>query len=127
MLYLRCRWLPHAAVLALTLTALGCGGGGGGVSLGPAPATAQGTVVDLESGAPLSGATVRSGGRSARTAADGTFTLGIEVGICSVTISRSSYHTGSYTAEAAAGEVVQMGTLTLANESGAPPPPPFEE
>jgi hypothetical protein len=114
------------AAVALCLAAMGCGsGGGGGVSLGPAPATARGTVVDLESGAPISGASVRSAGRSARTAADGTFTLGIETGIASVTVARSDYHTGTYTAEATPGQIVEMGTLSLASEEGAPPPPPF--
>jgi hypothetical protein len=121
------RGFPMAAALAtMVVTVSGCGGGGGGgTSLGPPPATARGTVVDLESGQPISGASVRSAGRSARTSADGTFTLGVEVGIFSVTVSRSSYHTGTYTDEAQSGEQVNMGTLTLSSQDGAPPPPPF--
>jgi hypothetical protein len=117
------RW---ALVMALGLLAMGCGGGGGGITMGPAPATARGLVVDLESRAPLAGASVRSAGRSARTAADGSFVLGIETGIASITVSRSNYHTQTFTAEAVVGQEVDMGTLTLANTDGAPPPPPFE-
>jgi hypothetical protein len=118
-------WL-WAAIGVVCLAILGCGGGGGGgVSLGPPPAFARGTVVDMETGQPLPGAVVRSAGRSARTAADGRFTLGIEVGIVTISISRANYHTATYSAEAAMGEEVEMGTLTLANQTGAPPPPPF--
>ena len=60
-------------------------------------------------------------------AADGSFVLGIETGIASITVSRSNYHTQTFTAEAVDGQEVNMGTLTLANTDGAPPPPPFEE
>lgn len=115
------RW---TVILALGLVTIGCGSGGM-VSLPPAPASARGTVVDLESGAPLSGASVRSGGRTARSAADGSFVLGIEVGPASVSVSRSEYHTGTYTTDAIAGQEVDMGALTLSSEDGAPPPPPF--
>lgn len=125
----RRRW-RHASMMALgaavALTALGCGGGGGGVGLGPAPAWVSGVVVDWESSQPLSGASVRSAGRSARTAADGSFRLGVETGIVTLSVSRTNYHTGTFTAETTAGQQVDLGTLALAHQNGAPPPPPFE-
>lgn len=110
---------------ALVLTLAGCGGGGGS-GPGPAPAAARGTVVDLETGQPISGASVRSAGRSTRTATDGTFRLGIETGISTITISRKSYHTATFTVEAEFGQEVEVGTLTLSNQQSAPPPPAFE-
>jgi hypothetical protein len=114
-----------AAGIALALAAAGCGGGGG-AGLGPAPATVRGTVVDDASGEPISGARVRSGGRSAQTAADGTFTVGAEVGMVSLTVSATDYYTGNATATTSAGQETDVGPVPLApQEDGSPPPAPF--
>jgi hypothetical protein len=113
-----------AAGIALALAAAGCGGGGG-AGLGPAPATVRGTVVDDASGQPISGARVRSGSRSAQTAADGTFTVGAEVGMVSLTVSAAAYYTSSATATTTAGQEADVGTVPLAQQNGSPPPAPF--
>ncbi|MDQ6629761.1 MAG: carboxypeptidase-like regulatory domain-containing protein, partial [Pseudomonadota bacterium] len=66
-------------VSALMLVVAACGGGGSDSTL-PAPTAAStgsisGTVVGSSSGAALSGVAVKSAGRSASTAADGSYTL----------------------------------------------------
>src|SRR3712207_862606 len=84
-----------------TVVGVACGGGGGGGGGGPTPggdpASVRGAVVDDATGQPVSGARIRSGGRSARAAADGTFTLGVEVGAVSITVSATDYHPLTYT------------------------------
>jgi|GEM_PF-1984839 len=71
----RGRW-PFVA--ALMLVVAGCGGGGS-YSTPPPPVTAtgsvSGTVVVSSTGAALTGVAVTSAGRSASTAADGSYTL----------------------------------------------------
>ena len=72
------RWL---LALALLLIVAACGGGGGdGTPATPPPATptgtVSGTVVVADSGAALAGVTVSAAGRTASTAADGSYTLG---------------------------------------------------
>ena len=115
-----------SVIMLLSLALAGCGGGGGSISLGPAPATVQGIVLDDATGQPISGATARSGGRSARTTPEGAFTLGVEVGIVSITVSKSHYNAGTVTANPTAGESVDLGTISLTNSDTAPPPPPLE-
>lgn len=57
-------------------------------------ATLQGQVLDAVSGAPIGGLTVRAQGRSAKTAADGTYLLtGLESGSATVRFERYGYTT----------------------------------
>jgi hypothetical protein len=124
MLWNRVRVLLGVAAAMLTLGVAGCGGGGGGGGLGVAPASVRGTVLDETSTQPIRGARVRSGGRSALTRADGTFTLGVELGPITVSVSAENYYTGTFTATTTTGEQVDMGTLTISSSIGTPPPPP---
>jgi Carboxypeptidase regulatory-like domain len=112
-----------SAGILLALAAMGCGGGGAG--LGPAPANVAGTVVDEATGQPISGARVRSGSRSTQTAPDGTFTVGTDAGMVSLTASAADYFTGSFTAETAAGQTTNVGEVHLSSQNGSPPPAPF--
>jgi Carboxypeptidase regulatory-like domain len=126
MMRYRCRlFAGWAAGIGLALAVAGCGGGGGGGSLAPAPATVSGTVVDTASGRPISGARVSSAGHSSRTASDGTFTVGADVGMISLTVTATNYFTGSFTATTTAGQTTDLGTVSLSNQNGSPPPTPF--
>lgn len=125
MMRYQCRILGGwAAGIALALAVAGCGGGGG-AGLGPAPATVRGTVVDDASGQPISGARVRSGSRSAQTAPDGTFVVGADAGTVSLTVSATGYYTGNATTSTTPGQETNVGTVTLAQQNGSPPPAPF--
>lgn len=70
------------AVVGVMLAAhflVGCGGGGGGGGGAPPPTPtgrAAGTVRDLATQQPISGATVAIGGRSDVTGADGSYDIG---------------------------------------------------
>jgi hypothetical protein len=114
-----------AAGIALALAMAGCGGGGGGGGLAPAPATVSGIVLDNSSGRPIGGARVSSASHSARTASDGTFTVGADVGMVSLTVTATNYFTGSFTATTTAGQTTDLGTVSLSNQNGSPPPAPF--
>jgi Carboxypeptidase regulatory-like domain len=81
-------------------------------------------VVDDATGQPISGARVRSGSRSAQTAPDGTFTIGTDAGMVSLTVSAAEYFSNSVTAQATAGQTTNAGTVRLSSQN-APPPPPF--
>jgi hypothetical protein len=61
--------------LALTLLMAACGGGSDSAPPAAATGTISGTVAVSSNGAALPGVAVTSAGRSARTAADGSFTL----------------------------------------------------
>ncbi len=79
-----------------------------------------GTVVDFKTGAPLSGATVKTdpGGATATTRADGSFRIGGEEGIppgsYSVSVGRSGYNPGHGSGEVIGkGSVADVGTVAL--------------
>lgn len=81
-----------AAILALSLS--GCGGGGG--SAGPSPAsrgvTVSGAVLDATTGAPIAGASVTVGARSALTDSSGTYTVSdVAIGSQELQVSAAGY------------------------------------
>ena len=123
------RWVrPLLAVLAvagLVGALAGCGGGGGGGSSSNNSATRiSGVVEDGQSSSPIAGATVTAGGSSAKTDANGAFTLGVSPGKVTVTISATGYQTGTFSAVADQGLSNDIGVLTLLNADTNPPAPP---
>jgi hypothetical protein len=123
----RDRWarlfLALCAVAVLGLGLTGCGGGGGGSS-SSSSTHITGVVVDRQTNDPIVGATVRAGGRSARTSDSGAFDLGVPAGNITVTISASGYQTGTFTAVADEGLRTNVGILTLLSADNNPPSPP---
>jgi hypothetical protein len=84
----------------------------------------RGIVVDESTDRPIRGARIQSGGRSARSGSDGSFTLGVEVGPITVSVSAENYYTGTFNTTTTAGQQVDLGTLEISSSIGTPPPPP---
>jgi hypothetical protein len=122
------RWarlvLAVVAVAGLSVGLVGCGGGGGGSSSSSGSTRITGVVVDQQTDAPVPGATVRVGSKSAKTDANGSFTLGVSPGNVSVTISATGYQTGTFSAVADEGLNTNIGVLRLLNADNNPPAPP---
>ncbi|MFQ6132916.1 MAG: carboxypeptidase regulatory-like domain-containing protein [Armatimonadota bacterium] len=117
-------WLPLlacAAILAWGLTG-GCGGGGNGPA--PPQGSLSGTVVDLDTQAPLAQADVSASGRSDTTPADGSFLLdNLADGDHTLTVSRVGYQTRQLQVTVS-GDTVLPAPISLAQTGGGPPGPP---
>jgi hypothetical protein len=125
-------WL---ALCGLCVVAVGCGGGGGGGLPGNggggglSGAGIQGRVVERNSVQPIENATVTVDNRSTRSAADGTFSLSVDVGsqarTISISVAATNFHTGTFSAVVEPGLPSDVGDLGIANIDSGPPPPPF--
>lgn len=124
------RWarslLAVLAVAGLMTAAAGCGGGGGGSSSSSNNSATRitGIVEDGQSSSPIGGATVAAAGNSARTDANGAFTLSVPAGKVTVTITAPGYQSGTFSAVADQGLSNDIGVLTLLNADTNPPAPP---
>lgn len=98
--------LMTAATMA-AIFAAGCGGGNGGPS-----STAGGTVRDDATLQPLAGVRVTTGGASATSAADGTFSLSTTSGTRTIVFAAADYVRREVSAALNAG-VNDLGTIYL--------------
>jgi hypothetical protein len=122
----RTRFLLALLVFAGCVLGLaGCGGGGGSSSGSSGGSTTiTGVVQDRQSNDPIPGATIKVGSASAKTDANGSFSLGVAPGNLTVTISAPGYQTGTFSAVADEGLRTNIGVLTLLNGDTNPPAPP---
>ena len=81
-------------------------------------------VEDLQTSAPIAGATVKAGGSSTTTDANGAFNLSVPVGKLTVSITAPGYQSGSFSAVSDPGQTDDVGVLTLLNADTNPPAPP---
>lgn len=108
----------------LSIGLVGCGGGGGGSSSSSGSTRIAGVVQDRQTSDPISGATVKVGGASAKTDANGGFDLSVPPGNVTMTITAPGYQTGTFSAVADQGVRTNVGVLTLVNGDNNPPAPP---
>jgi hypothetical protein len=121
----RARLLLSLFISGIFITSLvGCGGGGGGSSSSSGSTRITGVVQDRQTSDPIPGATVKVGGTSARTDANGSFDLTVAPGNVTVTITAPGYQTGTFSAVADEGLRTNVGVLTLLNGDNNPPAPP---
>lgn len=120
------RWarllLAGVIIAGLCLGWAGCGGGGGGSS---SSTRITGVIQDSQTLQPIKGATVKVGGSSTKTSADGTFELGVSPGDLSVAVSAPGYQSQTFTAVADKGQLSNIGVLKLLSGDNNPPPPPI--
>lgn len=91
---------------------------------GSGPSTLTGAIVDAASGAPISGAVFAvSGGPSAASAADGSFSIGgVNGGSYTATISASGYATQTLSIQVPAGVTASLGSIGLYQSNGSTAP-----
>jgi hypothetical protein len=125
--YIRAGWI---AVCGLALFAVGCGGGGGVGQIGDGNGTVGGTsirgrVVEAVSRQPIENATVTVGGRSTRTSADGRFSLAVDPGERTISVSAQNFLAGTFNTIVEPNQQVDVGDLGLSDIDSGPPPPPI--
>jgi hypothetical protein len=126
------RWDRRARLLlalffisSFLLGLVGCGGGGGGSSSSSSGSTQiTGVVQDRQSNDPIPAATVKVGSVTAKTDANGSFSLSVPPGNITMTITAPGYQTGTFSAVADEGVRTNVGVLTLLNGDNNPPAPP---
>lgn len=105
----------------------------GDLFIGPSEVSLTGTLVDSANGTGIAGATVSIAGRTAVSAANGTFTvtqvaysaasLSVFLGLQG-TAARTGYFSGFFSpTSAAVGGVVNVGSISLVPTGGDSPPP----
>jgi hypothetical protein len=102
---------------ALAVVLTGCGGGGGSGPSTGAPVTVTGTVLSVETGLPASaGATVKIGGQTATTDADGKFALSnVGSGTTSGSVTAANELPLTLTLALTPNRANNLGTLYLSN------------
>jgi ABC-type Fe3+ transport system substrate-binding protein len=82
-------------------------------------ATVAGRVTDVDTGTPVSGATVSVNGKTVTTASDGTYSLTVELGSYTLSASKEGYNTSSQAVEAT--EVMTYTLNVVLTPSEMPP------
>jgi carboxypeptidase family protein len=124
------RWTTAGRVLSgLTLGFLlclgaGCGGGGGSSPGAVTGTSVDGRVIDDTTTQPIPNATIKAGGRTARTGVDGRFVLPASAGTVDLSISASNYLTQTLSAVVQPSQPTDIGDVRLTNIANGPPPPP---
>jgi len=120
------QWTIVVVIAAIALTGwliAGCGGGGGGGTV----TGVSGSVVLLDSGAPVGGVTITVGGQqSVSDDGDGSFTVtGVPAGLWEVVATSGLWVQVGGPAEVVvvAGQITALGAPILMTTSGPPPPP----
>ncbi|HET9643482.1 MAG TPA: carboxypeptidase regulatory-like domain-containing protein [Burkholderiaceae bacterium] len=128
------QWAWALAFALSTLVITGCGGGSNNTdtvtttpNLTAGTGRIEGVALASSDGAPIADATVSAGGKSAKTAADGTFTLdGLTVGAAALTIQANGFSGGLVPVDVVAGRsaraearLVREGTKATVDAASA--------